>query len=801
MDSGRAKRNERGIFIIRQSRDGRREDVVKPVEDAKDHHFQPRREDEALVTGRGRFADDVALPNQAHAVFVRSPHASARIRAVRVDAAKQAKGVVTVLTGADLEAAGIGNTSLHPPMVGRDGAKLVVPFRPSLAGDRVLHVGQPVAMVVASTLATAQDAAELVEVDYEEMPAIVDARAAMADGAPQLWPEAPRNLALDWPGPIADDGSNAREVERIIGAAVHVARVSVVNQRLVVATMEPRGATASYDAAADRYTLQACSQGAGPLRDMLLPIMKLKPEQLRVITEDVGGAFGMKTPAYPEYPALLVAAKLTGRPVHWMSTRSEAFLTDHQARDTVTEAELALDQKGKFLALRIRHIANMGAFIGSPGAHIQTNNFARCFPGMYAIPRIAIEAQCVFTNTVPTGPYRGAGRPEANYVIERVVEEAARLTGIDGVKLRQRNLIAPKAIPYKTAVGTTYDSGDFAPILAQAIALSDHAGFRARQKEARKRGRLRGLGVSCFLEHSGGIPSESAGLAFVKDRTLELAIGVQSTGQGHATLYPRLAAERLGIAADHVRYRGGDTDLGIKGFPSVASRLTMTAGSAIVKAVDMVIEKGRAAAASLLEAAEADISYRSGTFEVVGTDRRVSLFDVADRAAATGQQLDSKATVDTPQTFPNGCHIAEVEIDPDTGIVSIVKYTAVDDCGNVLDPTLVEGQLLGGIAQGLGQVLLENAVYDSDSAQFVTGTFMDYGMPRASDMPPVADANHVVPATTNPLGVKGVGEAGTTGSLAAIMNAIAHAIPDGRGVTLDMPATPEKVWRACRAGV
>lgn len=768
-----------------------------PSQDQHAHAFAPRREDEALVTGRGRFVDDVRLPNQAFACFVRSPHANARIRAIDVAAARGAPGVVAVLTGADLDRAGVGSTSLHPPLAGRDGAKLVVPFRPALARERVRHVGEAVALVVGETPAAAQDAAERLAVAYEEADAVADLRAAFAPGAPELWPEAPGNLAIDWPGPVADDGANAREVDGIIAAAPAVARVSVVNQRLIVAAMEPRGATACYDAAADRYTLRACSQGAAALRDMLLAIMRLRPGQLRVVSEDVGGAFGMKTPAYPEYPALLVAARATGRPVHWTASRAESFLADHQARDTVTDAELALDAAGRFLALRIRHLADMGAYIGSPGAHIQTNNFARCFPGMYAIPRIAIETQCVFTNTVPTGPYRGAGRPEANYVLERVVEEAARITGIDPASLRRRNLIPAQAMPYRTPVGTSYDSGDFAPILARALALAGHAEFKARAREARRRGRLRGLGISCFLEHAGGIPTESAGLSFPGGRAAELAIGPQSTGQGHATLYPRIAAGRLGIAPEAVRYRAGDTDLDLEGSPAVASRSTMAAGSAIVKAVEIVIEKGRATAASLLEAAEADIGYRDGHFEVTGTDRRVSLFDVAERAAAAGEPLDGKATVDTPQTFPNGCHVAEVEIDPETGVVTVVKYTAVDDCGNVLDPTLAQGQLVGGIAQGLGQALLEQAVYDP-AGQLVTGTFMDYAMPRAADMPPVADESHVVPATTNPLGVKGVGEAGTTGSLAAVMNAIADAIPDGRGRHLDMPATPEKVWHACR---
>ena len=762
-----------------------------------DHHFEPRVEDDPLVRGLGRFVEDAPQPNQAYACFVRSPHAFAHVRAIDVAAARSAPGVVAVLTHKDLDAAGVGSTSVHPPLAGRNGTKLTVPFRPALARDRVLHVGQPVALVVAATSSAAQDAAELVAVDYQELDAVANVRAALKAGAPQLFPEAPGNVALDWPGPVVDDGSNAREIERITANAAHVARVSVVNQRLVVATMEPRGATASYDAAGDHYILRSCSQGAYPQREQLIAMMGLPREKVRVITEDVGGAFGLKTPAYPEYPALLIAAKLAGRPVAWMATRAESFLSDQQARDTVTEAELALDGKGKFLALRVKHIASMGAFIGIPGANIQTMNFSRCFPGMYAIPRIEVGVQCVFTNTVPTGPYRGAGRPEANYALERVVAEAARISGIDPVKLRRRNLIPPKSIPYKTAVGTTYDSGDFEPILDKALALARYDDFKKRRREAAKRGRLRGIGISCFLEHAGALPTESASLLFEGDK-LVLGVGVGNTGQGHATIFPRLIAAKLGIPVAQVGHRHGDTNLDLRGNPSVGSRSTMTVGSALYRAVDLMLETAKPSAATLLETADADVIYRDGHFEVVGTDRRVSLFGVAAHAKAAGEPLDTKATVDTPQTFPNGCHIAEVEIDPDTGVTRIVAYAAVDDAGVVLDHTLVVGQLVGGLAQGIGQALMENVVYDDGNGQLITGTFMDYAMPRAEDMPPVAEENHNAPATTNPLGVKGVGEAGTTGSIAAIMNAIADAIPEGRGVDLDMPATPDKVWRACR---
>ena len=475
-------------------------------------------------------------------------------------------------------------------------------------------------------------------------------------------------------------------------------------------------------------------------------------------------------------------------------------MSDQHARDTITEAELAIDAKGKFLALRVRHIAAMGGYIGIPGANIQTNNFSRCFPCMYAIPRIEVGVQCVFTNTVPTGPYRGAGRPEANYALERLVEEAARVTGIDPVKLRRRNLISPRQIPYKTAVGTTYDSGDFAPILNKALALAHYAEFKKRRRESFRRGKLRGIGVSCFLEHAGALPTESASLLFEGDR-LVLGIGVQNTGQGHPTIYPRLIAAKLGIPVARIAHRHGDTNLDLRGNPSVGSRSTMTVGSALYRAVDLMLEKAKPIASGILEAAESDLSYENGHFTVVGTDRRVSLFEIAAHMKTKGDALDTKATVDTPQTFPNGCHIAEVEIDPDTGVIEIVAYTAVDDAGVVLDHTLASGQLVGALAQGIGQALMENAVYDEGSAQLVAGTFMDYAMPRAQDMPPVSEANHNVPATTNPLGVKGVGEAGTTGSLAAIMNAIANAIPEGRGVAIDMPATPAKVWEACRRPV
>src|SRR5947209_9648673 len=481
----------------------------------------PRLEDDPLLRGLGRFAADAPLPGQAQAYFLRSPHAFADVRAIDTAAARAAPGVLAVLTADDME--GIGNVSQHPPLNGRGGAKLIVPHRPALA-KTVRHVGEAVAVVLAETLAAAQDAAELVAVDYAERAPIVDLREAIRAGAPQVWPEAPGNIAVDWPGLAADPEANAKEVDRVIASARHVARVSVVHQRLVVNSMEPRGATASYDAAAESYLLRCCSQSARALRDGLAPILGVPNARLRVVTEDVGGAFGLNTGPYPEYVAVLVAARKLGRPVHWMSNRAEAFLSDNHARDAYSEVELALDERGKFLALRIRHLGNMGAYIGAVGANIQTVNLARCLPGMYDIALIDIASRCVFTNTTPTAPYRGAGRPEANYLLERAVEEAARITGIDSIKLRRRNFIKPRAMPYKTAVGTAIDSGDFDGVLDKALALADYYDFKGRRREAAKRGRYRGLGISCMLEHAGGFPLEATLLSFPGGEQLVLGL-------------------------------------------------------------------------------------------------------------------------------------------------------------------------------------------------------------------------------------------------------------------------------------
>ncbi len=768
------------------------------------HKRELRREDDTLLRGHGRYMADAPLPGQTYACFVRSPHACADIKSIDIKPALAVKGVVAVITADDIEAAGVKNLSQHPPVAGRNGGKLIMPFRPALAGERVRHVGEPVAMVLGETYAAAQDGADAVAVDYEPLDAVTDLRDAMKPGAPQVWPEAPGNIALDWPGLAADPDEMAAKVDAAIKSAPHVARVSLVHQRINVASMEPRGGTASYDKATDSYLLRVCSQGARTMRDSMAGVMGIPNNKIRVTTEDVGGAFGLKTGPYPEYVAMLVGAKKIGRPVHWMSGRNESFVSDNHARDAYSEVELALDEKGKFLAYRQRHYGSLGAYVGAVGANIHTANMTRCLPGMYDIKLLDVQSKCVFTHTTPTAPYRGAGRPEASYCLERVVDEAARITGIDPIRLRKRNLISPKAIPYKTAIGTTYDSGDFPTVVDKGLKLADIEGFQARKKEAKKRGRLRGLGVCFVLEHSGGNPVEGTQVSFPGGETVLFTMNVQSTGQSHATVFPQLVAERLGIKAEQVMHAHGDSAHEIAGYASVGSRTAMTAGHAMVKTLEAMLAKGKKIAAGALEAGEGDIEYKNGAFSVVGTDRRLSLFEVAARAkemkkkGEIAEDLDTKVVTETPLTFPNGCHVAEVEVDPQTGESKLVAYSAVDDCGNVLNHMVIEGQMHGSVAMGVGQAMMEQTVYDRDSGQLVTASFMDYAMPRAEDLPMFKDGVHPVPATTNPLGVKGAGEAGTTAAIAAIMNAFSDAIP-GSGHTIQMPATPEKVWRACQA--
>jgi carbon-monoxide dehydrogenase large subunit len=771
--------------------------------DMKTSHASTKRvEDDYLLRGEGRYMADAPLPNQAYACFVRSPHACANVKSVDAKAALAIKGVIAVVTADDIKAADVGNLSQHPPVAGRGGTKLVLPFRPALVGDRVRHTGETVAMVIGETYADAQDGAEAVEVEYEPLDAITDLRGAVEPGAPQVWDDAPGNIAVDWEGLAANPAEMAAKVDDVMKSAAHVARISLTHQRINVASMEPRGGTASYDPANESYLLRVCSQGARAMRDAMAQVMGVPNDRLRVVTEEVGGAFGLKTGPYPEYVAMLIGAKKIGRPVHWMSGRNESFMSDNHARDAFSDVELALDEKGKFLALRVRHVGSLGAYVGAVGANIHTSNFTRCLPGMYDIKLMDVQAKCVFTNTTPTAPYRGAGRPEASYCLERVVDEAARVSGIDPIKLRRRNLIPSKAMPYKTAVGTTYDSGDFAAVVERGLALADYEGFNTRKRESKKRGLLRGRGVCFVLEHAGGSPVEATQVSFADDERLTFTMNVQSTGQGHATVFPRLVAERLGIDAKQVDHRHGDSANELAGYASVGSRTAMTAGHAMVKTLEAMLAKGQKVAAAALEAGEGDIEYKNGAFNVVGTDRRMSLFDVAERAremkkkGEIEEDLDTRVTTQTPLTFPNGCHVAEVEVDPQTGRATLASYSAVDDCGNVLDHTIIAGQMHGAVAMGVGQAMLEQTVYD-DGGQIVSASFMDYAMPRAHDLPMFKDDVHPVPATTNPLGVKGAGEAGTTAAIAAVMNAFADAIP-GSGHKIQMPATPEKIWKACQ---
>jgi carbon-monoxide dehydrogenase large subunit len=771
--------------------------------DMKTSHASTKRvEDDYLLRGEGRYMADAPLPNQAYACFVRSPHACANVKSVDAKAALAIKGVIAVITADDIKAADVGNLSQHPPVAGRGGTKLVLPFRPALVGDRVRHTGETVAMVIGETYADAQDGAEAVEVEYEPLDAITDLRGAVEPGAPQVWDDAPGNIAVDWEGLAANPAEMAAKVDDVMKSAAHVARISLTHQRINVASMEPRGGTASYDPANESYLLRVCSQGARAMRDAMAQVMGVPNDRLRVVTEEVGGAFGLKTGPYPEYVAMLIGAKKIGRPVHWMSGRNESFMSDNHARDAFSDVELALDEKGKFLALRVRHVGSLGAYVGAVGANIHTSNFTRCLPGMYDIKLMDVQAKCVFTNTTPTAPYRGAGRPEASYCLERVVDEAARVSGIDPIKLRRRNLIPSKAMPYKTAVGTTYDSGDFAAVVERGLALADYEGFNTRKRESKKRGLLRGRGVCFVLEHAGGSPVEATQVSFADDERLTFTMNVQSTGQGHATVFPRLVAERLGIDAKQVDHRHGDSANELAGYASVGSRTAMTAGHAMVKTLEAMLAKGQKVAAAALEAGEGDIEYKNGAFNVVGTDRRMSLFDVAERAremkkkGEIEEDLDTRVTTQTPLTFPNGCHVAEVEVDPQTGRATLASYSAVDDCGNILDHTIIAGQMHGAVAMGVGQAMLEQTVYD-DGGQIVSASFMDYAMPRAHDLPMFKDDVHPVPATTNPLGVKGAGEAGTTAAIAAVMNAFADAIP-GSGHKIQMPATPEKIWKACQ---
>jgi carbon-monoxide dehydrogenase large subunit len=762
-----------------------------------------RSEDGPLLTGRGRFTDDVDLPGQVHAAFARSAAAHGVIRAVDTSRALALPGVLAVLTGRDLAAAGLGAIPPAAAFPGRGGKPLASAPIPPLAVDRVRYVGEAVAIAVAGTAAQAADAAALVILDLDPLPAAADVDRALAASAHPIWPEAAGNIAFDW-----TDG-DAITVDAAIRGAVHVARVRLHDTRVAPSALEPRAAIGQWDEATQRYTLTASTQGVAVVRRLLAEgVFKIPPQQVRVITPDVGGGFGMKVQAYPEYAALLFAARRVGRPVKWRATRVESFLADTHGRDGMLEGELALDATGRFLALRARTRVGIGAYVSAFAAVFGTNNTKNCLSSVYRIPAIVIDVTLAFTNAAPLGPYRGAGRPEALYLIERLIDQAAAATGMDRVELRRRNLIPAGAMPYRTPNGPVYDSGEFETIMDQALALADWNGFPQRRAASERAGRLRGIGLGCFLEVAGGILDETVELRFGADGTVALHTGAQPMGQGHLSTFPPLIAARLGIDPSAVRLVQGDSDLVPAGTPSVASRSMMMAGSAASMACDASIDKGRRLAAHVFEAAVPDIEFAAGRFRVKGTDRATGLLDLAARARTLPDLapdlqggLDSTAKFVSPQmSFPNGCHVTEVEIDPETGAVAVVGYAAVDDVGRIVHEAIVEGQIHGGIAQGLGQVLGEHVAYD-EHGQLLTASFMDYMLPRADDLPALRVGHHSVPCTTNPLGVKGAGESGVAGALPSAVNAVLDALA-GRGVReLDMPMSPSRVWAALHAGV
>lgn len=752
-----------------------------------------RREDLRLVTGAGRYTADDDLPRQAHAYFVRADRAHAEIGAIDVAAARAAPGVIGILTGADVAAAGLRGLPVNLPFRDKGRRPLVQPHRPALAQGRVRHVGEPVALVVAESLPAAQDAAELIAVDYTDLPAVPDLATARRPGAPALYPEIPDNVCFEY-----EIGDEARVAEAL-AAAAHVVSLEVLNNRLVANPMENRAAIAWYDAAHGVYSMRLPTQGLANLRAAMAGVLGVEPAQVRLYTGDVGGGFGARTPIYPEHAALFLAARRFGRPVKWVSTRSETFLAEHHGRDSIMSGALALDRDGNFLALRVHLHAAMGAYLSNAGAMISTANVGHGISGVYRLPALYGRMTLVLTNTAPTGPYRGAGRPEMAYFIERIVDAAAAQTGLDRVELRRRNFV--RAFPYRTAAGQTYDSGDFAGALDRALALADWTGFPARRAAAAERGAWRGIGLSTFLEVTGGMPVEGAAIAFDPNGDVRLYCGTQSNGQGHETVYPLLVAEQLGYPPDRVRLIEGDNDLVTIGGTSVGSRSLIAAGTALRLAGEKVIERAREEAARRFEAAPADVVFERGTLRVAGTDRSIALADLATAlgetlAADAPHPFDQRAEWNVPPTFPNGAYVAEVEIDSETGSPALVAFTCVDDNGVVAAPQLVEGQVHGGVAQGAGQALLEHCRYDPATGQLLTGSFLDYCLPRADDLPAFRTAEHPAPCATNPLGAKGAGESGTTGSLAAIVNAVLDALRPLGVAHIDMPITPEKLWAA-----
>ena len=759
-----------------------------------------RVEDARLLHGLGRYSDDLDVPRQAYGVLVRSPHAHARIVRIDARAASSAPGVLAVLTGADLAADGVGNMPSDRARKRRDGTPAVATPRPLLARERVRHVGDPVVLVVADTREHAVDAADLVVVEYAPLPAVVATADAGRPRAPAVWDEAPDNVAFVWAAGHKEAVTHAFE------RAPHVTRLDFVVSRVAVAPMEPRAAVGEYDRRTERYTLHTGIQGPHGTRTLLAATLGVEQNRIRVISADVGGSFGMRSGLYPEMALVLWAARRLGRPVKWTSSRREGMLTDEAGRDNVSTVELALDRDGTFLALRIAVTLNVGAYLTPRSAGPGTNNVGGV-AGVYRTPAIHHETTGVFTHTTPTGPYRGAGRPEATYAIERIIDVAARELGIDPIELRRRNLIPPSAMPFKTGLVFTYDCGDFARGMDMALALADHAGFAKRRAQAREQGKLRGLGVANAIEVAGGpytaVNPDTAQIRVNPDGSVTLFAGSTTMGQGNDTAFTQIIADRLGVPPARVQVLSGDTDALGSGRGNGGSGALTVGGSAVLRATDKIVERGRRIAAQLLEAAPEDVALRDGRFAVAGTDRGVTFADVA-RAAYVPKSLPaglepgfSETAAFTPPavTFPNGCHVCEVEIDEATGVVRIVRHTVVDDVGRIVNPMLVKGQIHGGVVQGLGQGLCEALVYD-ETGQLLAGSFMDYAMPRADDVPAFEVDSYEVPTRVNPLGAKGVGEAGTVGALPALMNAVNDALAPLGLRHIDMPVTAERVWRA-----
>src|SRR5436309_2939390 len=756
----------------------------------------PRSEDPILVRGEGCYTDDVKLPDEAYAVMVRSRVPHGVIKAIRTSAARQLPGVLGVYTGADL--AEYGTLKCIVPFKNRDGTPMKQPPRPALATDKVRFVGDPVAFVVAETLLEAKDAAEAVEVEIDPVAAVVRPEEAARPGAPLLNEEAPGNVALDY------HYGDSEQVAAAFAKAAHVTRLKLVNSRVVVNAMEPRAAIGVYDKASGRFTLHAPSQGVFGLRGNMAEILKVEPKQLRIMTGHVGGSFGMKAAPFPEHVCVLHAARALGRPVKWTDERSGSFVSDSHGRDHELTAELALDGDGNFLAVRITNFGNMGAFLSAVAPMPSTLNIVKNVQNVYRTPLIEVSRQCVLTKTSHVSTDRGAGRPEGNYYMERLIDVAAAETGIDRLELRRRNQIRPREIPIKTASGSNYDSGDFPGMLKHALEVADAKGFARRKRESRKRGKVRGLGVGSFLEVTAPPSKEMGGLRFEADGTITIITGTLDYGQGHAAPFAQVLTEKLGVPFERIRLLQGDSDELLAGGGTGGSKSIMHGGTAIVEASAKVIEQGKQIASHVLEASASDIEFAQGRFVIAGTDRAIGIMELAERLRSglnlpeeVPTTLDVRHVSEGPgaSTFPNGCHVSEVEIDPDTGVIAVVKYSSVNDFGTVINPLIVEGQIHGGVIQGIGQALTEMTVYDSDG-QLLTGSFMDYALPRAADVPGVAVVDHPVPATTNVLGVKGCGEAGCAGALTCVTNAIADALSEYGIRHVDMPATPYRVWRA-----